>query len=234
MVTTEPAVWSDFQNAHEDTRNVRKSLATIIALAPADAPVVNEILSEDGRSILPLPEAYWPVGLLTTDGVAQERDSDTEEIEAHGHLVPVREDITSDSRTVSFTAYEIHRRNLIAVAEGVPVEDLPQLESGSHEVSYELPASVNKQYYRALIIDFDGTSAEPYIDAWFYPRISQTDFPSMNLSRDDAKSYELSFKAFVDNEQGYIAKKFHAGLGFSNRAASTGWQIESGESDSGE
>lgn len=228
MATTEPVLWTEFQNAHENTNNVRRSLGTILALAPITAPEVNQILDDDGRSILPLPEDYWPVGLLTTDGVGQDREAGTDEVEAHGHLVPVREDITSDARTVNFNAYEIHRRNLVAVAEGIPVENLPHLEEGEHEVSYELPATVNKLYYRALIIDFDGTSSTPYIDAWFYPRVSQTDFPSMGLSREDAKSYELSFKAFADSSLGYIAKKFHAGLGFSSTAEQNGWVIETG------
>lgn len=234
MPTTSPALWTEFQNAHENTRNVRKSLGTILALAPENAPEVDEIVSSNGRSLLPLPEAYWPVGLLTPDGVNQERDSDTEEVEAHGHLVPVREDITSDSRTITTNTYEIHRKNLVALAEGIPVENLPELESGEHEVSYELPPSVNKIYYRALIIDFDGTSAEPYIDAWFYPRISQTSFPSMALNTSDAKSYELSFKAFVDSDLGYIAKKFHAGRGFSALAGQNGWRVESGGGGGGD
>lgn len=233
MATTSPALWTEFQNAHENTRNVRKSLGTILALAPEDAPEVDQILDTDGRSILPLPEQYWPVGLLTTDGVQQEREADTESVEAHGRLAPVREDFSSDVRTITATAYEIHRRNLVAVAEGVPVENLPQLADGEHEVSYELPPSVAKQYYRALIIDFDGTSTNPIIDAWFYPRISQASFPSMNLSREDAKSYELSFTAFSDDDLGYIAKKFHAGLGFSSRAGQTGWKIETGNGGGG-
>lgn len=227
MPTTSPVLWTEFQNAHENTNNVRKSLGTIIALAPIDAPEVTQILDTDGRSIMPLPEQYWPVGLLTPDGVNQERDSDTEEVEAHGHLTPVREDITSDSRTITTNAYEIHRKNLVALAEGIPVESLPELGAGEHELSYELPPTVNKTYYRCLIIDFDGTSAEPYIDAWFYPRISQTSFPSMALNKSDPRSYELTFKAFADSDLGYIAKKFHAGLGFSRTAASNGWTVES-------
>lgn len=213
--------WGEFQAASENSKGVRKTLGAALFLAPEDAAIPTDLVDATGLKINSLPEAYLPVGLLSPDGINHERETDTEGVEALGHLSPVREDVTGDTRSITFTALETSRANVIALVEGIT---LPEV-SASGLVQYEVPDFPQTKFYRCVAITFDGSTTDPWFESKFYPRVSVTSFPSEAWSKSDARSFEIGLKAYTDSALGYIKKEQKGGLGFKKNAAALGWTV---------
>lgn len=213
--------WGEFQNASENLKGVRKTLGAALFLAPEDAEVPTDLVDATGLKINSLPEAYLPIGLLSPDGINHERETDSEGVEALGHLSPVREDVTGDTRSITFTALETSRANVIALVEGIT---LPEV-SASGLVKYDVPDFPKQNFYRCVAITFDGSIAEPWFESKFYPRVSVTSFPSEAWSKSDARSFEIGLKAYTDSALGYIKSEQKGGLGFKKNAAALGWTV---------
>lgn len=213
--------WSAFQNAAENAKGVRKTLGAALFLAPEDAEIPTDLVDATGLKINALPEGYLAIGLLSPDGINHERETDTEGVEALGHLSVIREDITGDTRSISFTALETVKANVVALVEGVT---LPEV-SAAGLVKYEVPDFPQMKFYRCVAITFDGSITEPWFESKFYPRVSVTSFPSEAWSKSDARSFEIGLRAYGDPELGYIKAEQKGGLGFKNNAAALGWTI---------
>lgn len=216
--------WAEFQNAAENSNGVRKTLGAALFLAPEDAEVPGDLVDATGLKINSLPESYLAVGLLSPDGINHERETDTEGVEALGHLAPVREDVTGDTRNITFTALETVRANVIALVEGIT---LPEV-SASGLVKYEVPDFPQTKFYRCVAVTFDGSLTAPWFESKFYPRVSVTSFPSEAWSKSDARQFEIGLKAYNDSALGYIKAEQKGGLGFKNNAEALGWTITAG------
>lgn len=213
--------FAEFQADNENTKAVRKILGAVLALAPEDAAPIASISGADGLTVSALPAEYWPVGLLTPDGITFDREVSTDEVEALGHASPVREDIESAARRLSFSALEVLRKGVRELAEGV---DLSGVEvSATGEVTYDIPDLPLQRYYRAVVIGFDGSPESPHFDGIFYPRVSVTSFPSEQWQKSGARTAEIGMTAYADPELGFIQRNFHAGAGFQAIAGDLGW-----------
>lgn len=213
--------WGELQNASENSKGVRKTLGAILCLAPEDAAVPTDLVDATGLLINSLPEAYLPIGLLSPDGISHERETDSEGVEALGHLSPVREDVTGDTRSITFTALETVRANVIALINGIT---LPEV-SAQGLVKFDVPDFPTQKFYRCVAITFDGSTTDPWFESKFYPRVSVTSFPSEVWSKSDARSFEIGLKAYPDSALGYIVQEQKGGLGFKKNAASLGWTV---------
>ncbi len=216
-----PVSWDELQRSFETTKAVRKVLGAILAIAPEDAPLPG-VLTTDGIKINALPVEYKPIGLITPDGLNWERETSTATVDALGHFSPVREDIESGSRKLSFTALEVMNRHLVEISEGIDLSTAT-LDATSGEVSFELPEMPGQRFYRLLAIAFDGTLDRPVFEGKFWPRCSVTSFPSEGWKKSDARQAEIGLTAYLDDELGSIEKRTFAGLGFKDHAARIGW-----------
>jgi hypothetical protein len=224
-MSSTPMEWADFQSEAENTDAVRKTLGAVLALAPITAPEPGPLVDPTGKQVMSLPTAYWPVGLLTPEGISHDREVETGAVDALGHFSPVREDIDSAVRRVTFRGYELHRANIVALSEGVAPESLPEVEG--HEVRITMPSRPLQRFYRCLAISFDGNLDAPWFDAAFYPKVSVTSFPSDTWAKGEARSYEIGLTAYEDSALGYDKATTFAGVGFSQNAEALGWTIAS-------
>lgn len=213
--------WGAFQSANENTSGVRKTLGAALFLAPEDAAVPGDLVDATGLLINTLPTAYLPVGLLSPDGINHERETESEGVEALGHLSPVREDVTGDTRSITFTALETVRASVVSLVEGIT---LPKV-SANGLVKYEVPDFPETKFFRCVAITYDGSTTNPWFESKFYPRVSVTSFPSEAWTKADARTFEIGLKAYPDSELGYIKAEQKGGLGFKNAAEALGWQI---------
>lgn len=216
--------WGAFQSANENSKAVRKTLGAALFLAPEDAEVPGELVDETGLMVNPLPDAYLAVGLLSPDGINHERETDSEGVPALGHLSPVREDITGDNRSITFTALETVRANVVALVEGIT---LPEV-SAKGLARYEVPDFPQTKFYRCVAITYDGSLTKPWFESKFYPRVSVTSFPSEAWTQSDARAFEIGLKAYKDDTLGYIKEEQKGGLGFKESAAALGWTVAPG------
>nr|DAY36182.1 MAG TPA: major tail protein [Caudoviricetes sp.] len=85
------------------TTNVRKGLNALAFLAPMTV-TVPEAITDAGGALKEIPTDFLPLGLITTDGITNSADANTEDVEALGYAEAVRTDLTKAPKT----AHEVH------------------------------------------------------------------------------------------------------------------------------
>ena len=200
---------------------VRKTLAGLLFIGNEDAPEITKI-STDGVTLDAIPEGYVAVGLLTDDGLSAGKEMSMADVTALNHFSPVRRDPESGTRTVSFTAYEIHRPALIEIMDGVDLS-AATVDPTTGSVSWEESEIPQLKFKRALWISFDGNVSEPIYDARFWPKVQVTSFPTEAFTKSDARKAEIELTVYTDDELGFPVRKFIAGKGFVGHAEKLGW-----------
>lgn len=202
---------------------VRKILEAVAFLAPEDAAPVTLLTSPGvtGSIIQTIPTAYWPVGLVTPDGYKFGGDTKTDDVEALGYAAPVRTDITSATRTVSFTALEKWKRNLMGVCYGMDLSQVKQKLSG--EIVIDHPDRPLQQFYRLLVIGRDGSGANEWLRGKWFPRVSVTSFPDETWSAATADQAQIELSTYVDDLIGTGERDFIAGKGAKAASAALGY-----------
>lgn len=201
--------FAELKQSADDSTQVRKVLEAVAFLAPEDAGHIDSLTDEDG-ALVELDQAFVPVGLVTRDGYTFGGDTSTEPVDALGYASPVREDIVSYTRTVTFTAYEVFRRPLLELAYGM---DLSAVEQGlSGEITFDRPALPAKRFYRLIVIGKDGSGANEIYRAKYFPRVSIASIPEEAWSS-EAMSFEISLSTYVDGDLGTQEREFIAGPG---------------------
>ncbi len=204
------ATFEELRAQSDNTNNVRKSLGALIFVAPLTVAPIDSLTDADG-TIVPLADGYRSLGLFSRDAISFARETDTEATEAHGYMSPVREDITSISRTITATAYEIDRRIIREISDGV---DLSEITPTGNEIAYEEPEVPVNRRWRLLAIsrDVNKRTGLDILRANFYPQVELNSMPAEEWGQ-DALSAELSFTNYLDQEAGYARKRFLAGPG---------------------
>lgn len=203
--------FSEIKNKADSTKQVRKALEGVAFLAPISAAPIDSLTDATG-ALKALPADYEPVGLVSKDGYTFGGDTDTAEVEALGYASPVREDIVSRTREISFTAYEVFRRALLEVAYSIDLSNVKQ-DLANGELKFSHPSLPAKREYRLIIIAKDGSGADEIFRAKFFPRVSLSEMPEEAWSGEDAISFEVTLKAMVDSALGTGEVDFIAGPG---------------------
>ena len=202
--------FDELKKSSDSPSQVRKALSGVAFLAPMTAPHVSTLTDAQG-AIQTLPAGYKPVGLVSKDGYTFSGSTDTAEVEALGYSSPVREDIVSRTSEVTFTAYEVFRRELLELAYGL---DLSKAEQGANgEIVFDMPAMPANREFRLIIIARDGSGATETYRAKYLPRVKMTEVPDETWNSDDAMAFEVTLKALVDDELGTGERNFLAGPG---------------------
>lgn len=201
--------FADLKKTADSPSQVRKVLEAVAFMAPYSAESIDTLTGPTGE-ITTLPEDYFPVGLVTSDGYVFGGDTESESVTPFGYVAPVREDITSQTNTVSFTAYEVYRKDLLALAYGLDLSDVTKAVSG--EVKFDRPALPEKAYYRLVVIGKDGSGASEIYRAKVYHKVAISAIPEEAWGA-DALSFEISLTAYVDDELGTAVTEYIAGPG---------------------
>lgn len=212
--------FADMKAAADSPTHVRKILEAVAFLGPEDADEI-EALTDASSVLTALPTTYQPVGLVTPDGYTFGGDTNTEAVEAMGYAAPVREDISSATRTVAFTALEAFRRPLLELAYGVDLSAVTKAVSG--EIMFDHPARPLQRFYRLIVIGRDGSGANEWFRGKFFPRCSITSFPEEVWSAANPVQYPITLSTYVDDVVGTGERDFIAGLGSKNSGTTLGF-----------
>lgn len=204
MTTT---TFAEMKNEADSPSQVRKVLEGVMFLAPLSAPIIDNIVDAEGN-LLKLPEDYWPVGLVSTDGYTFSADTNVDDVDALGYASPVRRDITGVTKGVAFTALEAYRKNVLALAYGMNLDAVEQATSG--EVVFDRPALPEKQYYRGIVIGKDGSTDRLYLRAKHFPRLYSTEIPE-EVWGSGPVQFPINLTPEVDKEMGADERNFIAG-----------------------
>lgn len=206
--------FNELRNTSHSTNNVRKSLGAIILVAPMTAAMVESLVDETGALVdfsTVYPE-FRSLGLFSADGISFEKETDTETTEAHGYMTPVREDISSISRTITAAALEPDRRIIRELTDGIDLEGV--VASAGGEISYDEPEVPQNRRWRLIAIsrDINKKTGMDILRANAYPSVELTELPTESWGS-DALTDELKFTSYLDDEAGYARRRFLAGPG---------------------
>ncbi|WP_054953092.1 hypothetical protein [Flaviflexus massiliensis] len=201
--------FAELKNQADDTSQVRKVLEGVAFLAPLDAPIIESLTDTDGN-LKELPEGYWPVGVVSTDGYTFGSETNVEDVEGFGYGSPVRRDIVSATKSVTFTALESFRKNVLALAYSMNLDAVEQAVSG--EVMFDRPVLPEKQFYRLIVIGKDGSGAHEYFRAKHYPRVYSTSIPEEAWGTGPVQ-FAIELSVEPDKEIGTDLREFIAGPG---------------------
>ena len=195
-----------------DNRNlVRKIQKAVAFLAPktVDLP---ESLYTTGE-LTDLAAAGWlPVGLVSPDGYNFSREVEKENIDALGYASPVRSDVTTVPRQVTFTALEKGRKHMMELVYGTNLDSVTQ-DPTTGEVVIDEPDLPVDAEYRLLIIGSDGPTAENWIMAKGYGAVKLASGGAETWGREGAVSTEITLDVFTDDELGVPVRHYIAGTG---------------------
>jgi hypothetical protein len=210
--------------AFEDTvtRNsalVRKALqgAVLLAHHPSGA-LVSTLTATDGITV---PAGYESVGWISDDGTNFGSEESATEVMAWGSGTFLRRDITSQTRTIAFTALETKR----LTTELKTAQDLSGTTmSAEGEVVVTGAVRPPTKYWRVLSIATDGDGDQRYYLAKFYPKASVTDLSDEAWTDGEGSaSTGVTMTAYVDDDAGYSWREFLFGPGALAAAADMGW-----------
>lgn len=209
------ATFAELKTTADSPTQVRKVLEAVAFLAPYTADAIDALTDVSG-ALQTLPADYVPVGLVTKDGYTFGGDTTTEPVDALGYAQPVREDITGYTRTVTFTAYEVFRKDLLSLVYAMDLDAVTQAASG--EITFDRPTLPEQRFYRLIVIGKDGAGATEIYRGKFFPRVSLTSIPE-EAWNNQALQFPVTLSTYVDDVLGTGEREFIAGPG---AAADTG------------
>lgn len=199
---------------------IRKVLRAVAFLAPTSVDLPESLTDESG-ALVELPTGWLPVGIVTPDGYTFSGDVDKDEIDALGYASPVRSDIMSITRQVSFTALEYGRRHMLELLYGQDLSTVTQSAGG--EVTFDevdLPAGTE---YRLLVIGDDGPASDNWLLGRGYPSVKLADRGEQSWAKEGAVETEYTLDVFTDSELGTPVRHYIAGTGAQKNATALGF-----------
>lgn len=203
------ATFAELKNQADNTANVRKVLEGIIFMAPTSAPHIDTLTDEQGE-LKAIPEGYFPIGIVTPDGYSFTSETSETETSGFGYASPVRTDVESVVKGLTFNAMESFRKDVLALAY---MMDLDGVTAGANgEITFDHPSIPEKQFYRAVVIGKDGVGANEVYRAKYFPRVYATSVPAEAWGS-DAVSFPIELRCDIDKEIGTAVRDFIAGPG---------------------
>lgn len=206
--------FSELKNTADTPSLVRKALEGVVFLRrkTASTSIPESILDAQKQPIDLTAEGFFPVGVMTTDGVTWGRDIEKSEVEGWGYGSPVRTDIIKAPKTVAFTALESDRRQLAEIVYGM---DLSSVTAGANgEVVFDEPPIPSSDEYELVALTRDGSVGTPYFRGAACPRIKLAELSEEVWQAEDARQYPLTFDVLTDDEIGTPIRHYIGGAAF--------------------
>lgn len=201
--------------------NVRKGLNAVVFLAPVSVALPEAITSGTGQ-LEELPQGWWPLGLITKDGLTFSADSSTEEVEALGYVEAVRTDLVKAPKKVAVTVLEPYRRNLQELVYGLDLSKL-KAKAGTGEIVFdETPLPVFSEF-RLIAIMSDGPADDEWLIGRGFPRVKLSNIPEEAWKPSDATQFSLEFDVFTDEGLGTPCRHYIGGTGALKHVDSIGF-----------
>ena len=214
--------FSELKNTADTPSLVRKALEGVVFLRRKTAvtAIPDSILDPTKQPIDLVAEGFFPVGVMSTDGVTWGRETEKSEVEAWGYGSPVRTDIIKAPKTVAFTAMESDRRELAEVIYGM---DLSTITAGTNgEVTFDEPSTPSSDEYEGIILTRDGSAGTPYFRGAGIPRMKLSEMDDEVWQAEDPRQYPLTFDVLTDDVLGTPIRHYIGGAAFDAAAQGFG------------
>lgn len=196
---------------HNRRGNVRKGLNVMVFMAPVSA-TLPEAITEGSGQLTELDPGWWPVGMMTKDGLTVSADASKEEVEALGYVEAVRTDIIKAPKTIKFSVYEVYRRHLQELVYGLDLSQTKASKTTGEVVFDEAPLPVFSEF-RLLAVMADGPADDEWLLGRGYPRVKLASVPEEVWAPSDATKFDLELDVFTDEVLGTPCRHYIGGSG---------------------
>ena len=197
------------KKTHNKRGNVRKGLNVVIFMAPTSVELPAKITEGTGQ-LTQLPSGYWPVGLMSKDGLTTSVDVSVEEVEALGYVEAVRTDVVKAPKTIKFTALEVYRKNLQQLVYGLDLSQVKADKTTGEVVFNEAPLPLHDEF-RLLAIMADGPADNEWLIGRGFPRVKPASIPEEAWKSEDPVQFELELSVFTDEVLGTPCRHYIGG-----------------------
>lgn len=214
--------FSELKNTADTPSLVRKALEGVVFMRrkTASTELPESILGTDKQPIDLVAAGFWPVGVMSTDGITWGREVEKAEVEAWGYADFVRTDIIKAPKTVQFAPMETDRRELMEIIYGM---DLSAIAPGANgEVVFDEPSIPSGSEYEGVFLVRDGSVAEPYFRGMGLPRMKFSEMDEEVWQAEDPRQYSITFDIFTDDALGTPARHYIGGAAFDAAAQGFG------------
>lgn len=190
---------------------IRKIQRAIAMLAPMSVDLPETLYS--AGSLVDLKAAgFLPVGIVSPDGYSFSREVEKEAVDAFGYASPVRSDVTTVPRSVSFTPLEKGRKHMYELTLGADLTGVTQ-DPATGEIVIDEPDLPINADYRLIIVGEDGPATDNWILGKGYHRVSLATTAEEVWGTSGAVSSQLTFDVFTDDEVGTPVRHYIGGTG---------------------
>lgn len=202
------ALFDDINVRNSDL--VRKGMAGAVFVAPMTATAITAITDTSG-ALVAIPAEYKPLGWISEDGVSWPRETEASDIYGWGGSEPIRTDIRRSTKRLTVTAFETNR----TVLEEYLGQSLASVTTATGgESSWDEASLPPYPYRRVLVIARDTAGAGEYYRGQHFVRAKVTEVAEQTWADADTPvSYQLTYTAFQDPDEGTAVRHFLAGPG---------------------
>lgn len=201
------------------TALIRKTIGGSVFAAEVTADPIDTLTEATGVdpnkvvSLKALPTGYEDLGYLTDDGVAFALETTSSAITSFQSTQPTREDIVSETSTMTVSAQETKLLTLGMYTGAATSGIIGAADTG--EVSILIPERPSPRYYRVLAVGLDQNEFGDIYIARFLPRAKITGKAEQAYSKtDQALLWGFTFTGFKDTTLGYSQRYIFGGAGW--------------------
>lgn len=202
------ALFDDINVRNSDL--VRKGMAGAVFVADYSADPIEAITDTSG-ALVAVPVDYKPLGWISEDGVSWPRETEASDIYGWGGSEPIRTDIRRSTKRLTVNAFETSKLTLEEYI-GQSLASVTTATGG--ESSFDEAPLPPYPYKRILVIARDTASLGEYYRGQHFLRAKVTEVAEQVWADSDTPvSYQLTYTAFQDPDEGTAVRHFLAGPG---------------------
>lgn len=193
---------------------VRKIQKAVAFLGPMSVDLPESLFMAGTTELIDLKATgYLPVGMVTPDGYTFGREVNKEDVNALGYASPVRSDVTSVPRSVSFTALENFKRHMLELKYGANLSATTQALGANGEIIFDEPDLPIGEEYRLLVIGSDGPALANWILGKGYGTVKLAGTGDESWGQEGALGQEYTLDVFNDEGTGSPVRHYIGGTG---------------------
>lgn len=212
------AGFADIKKTADSPNLVRKILEAVCVLAPMTAELPETLTGATGE-LTAFDVAYWPLGMVSTEGYERQIDAEVEEVDSFGYSTRTRSDVTGAPSKIMVTAQEYGRRKLMELIYGLDLSTVKQLASG--EIVFDEPPLPQMDEFRLIKVGRDGTIDNEWLIGDGFPRVKLSNLPNESWKKGDPFEHALEFDVFTDDELGTACRHYIGGTAPKSTAVRT-------------
>ncbi|MFE5290209.1 hypothetical protein ACFRAQ_35100 [Nocardia sp. NPDC056611] len=202
---------------------VLKPLAGAVLIAPMATALPTTYFTGTASDLTDLKTAgFKSVGHISKENAPTfTPETETKDIEAWGLLEPARTDIISRKTTIKWTGEETHKTNL-ELYHNLDLSNV-KYDATTGETAFADPTAPDTVYHRAIFVSVDGVGANRIWIIKEVPKFTVTSVGEQKWNMDSAIEYDITGRAFIDDDAGYAIKTIFGGPGWKSVATSAGF-----------